>query len=148
MRFLCHTFATNPMFMGIYRDPKANETNDSSFRNFIHYFIMGGKLSTTDFNLKDPVKPLKVVSGKDSYKNIGNPPVQSKTQQLSERAKKTKEKIIKMFPDKEIEKWFDAHQSLFADVESDNEEESKEVMDLNFAEYAEEVVDEMKAKKE
>lgn len=111
---------------------------------------MGGKLSTTDFNLKDPVKPLKVIAGKDSFKNIGTPPVQAKTQQvISERAKKIKEKISKMFDNKEIEKWFDSFQSTFSDIDEGMEDDgNKEVMDLNFSEYAEEVVDEMKAKKE
>ena len=137
------------MFMGIYNDMKINENNDSSFRNFINYFILGGKLSTSDFNLKDPVKPLKVICGKDSYKNIGNPPVQSKSLQLSEKPKRIKEKIMKMFGDKDIEKWFDSYQAMFAEVDEGNEDDSnKEVMDLNFSEYAEEVVDEMKSKKE
>ncbi|KAG2385517.1 hypothetical protein C9374_003332 [Naegleria lovaniensis] len=150
MRFLCHTFGTSPMFMGIYADSKANENNDSSFRNFINYFVLGGKLSTTDFNLKDPVKPLKVIAGKDSFKNIGTPPVQAKTQQIiSERAKKIKEKISKMFDNKEIEKWFDSFQFTFSEIDEGAEDEgNKEVMDLNFSEYAEEVVDEMKAKKD
>lgn len=69
LRFLAHKNGCSLIYAGIYQ-VKNNEEFDRNFRavmNYVMFSIQGGiKIEI------DPMKPLRIVAGKDSFKSIGD----------------------------------------------------------------------------
>jgi Na+/phosphate symporter len=69
LRLLAHRNGCSLIYSGIY-EPKKNEELDRNFRaimNYVTFSIQGGLKSETD-----PMKPLRIVAGRDNLKAIGD----------------------------------------------------------------------------